>query len=724
VSARRGLDRRQFFKSSTGLVIGFTVASRLGPRFALASAQEAAAAAAKPLPDPNAFLTIGEDESVTVLLAHSEMGQGVWTTLPMLVAEELGCDWSKIHVRHAPAAPVYAHTSFGMQMTGGSTSTYSEYDRYRQVGALAREMLVAAAAERWKVPASTCRVEKGFVVAGNGDKRLSFGKLAAAAQKQTPPREVRLKDPKDWTILGKPTKRLDSPEKVTGKAQFGLDVTLPGMLIAVVERSPVFGGKLRKFSADKAKAIRGVKAVFEVPSGVAVVADRFYAAKLGRNALDIDWDLGPFAEMDSAKLREEYRALAGKPGTQAKAAGDLDAGFRSAAKTLEAEYEFPYLAHATMEPQNCTVRYDAGNGECEIWLGTQFQTMDQVTAAKILGIPAERVKIHTTFLGGGFGRRATPTSQVVSEAVHVAKGAGAPVKVVWTREDDMHGGYYRPAYIHRLRVGVDGGGSPVAWQHAVVGQSIVAGTPFEAMMVKNGVDPTSVEGVTDSPYLTAISNFRIDLHSPRSPVPVLWWRSVGHTHTAYVMESTVDELAHAAGQDPLEYRRRLLKDHPRHLTVVNLAAEKAGWGKPLPAGRFRGIAVHESFESYVAEVAEVSIDRGKIRVHRVVAAIDCGTCINPAGVAAQIESAVVFGMTAALYGELTLAEGRVEQSNFDDYPMVRIPEMPRVEVHIVASREKSGGVGEPGTPPIAPAIANAVFAATGKRLRTLPLRLA
>ncbi|HEY6147793.1 MAG TPA: xanthine dehydrogenase family protein molybdopterin-binding subunit, partial [Thermoanaerobaculia bacterium] len=464
------------------------------------------------------------------------------------------------------------------------------------------------------------------------------------------------------------------------------------------------------------------KAVVQVPSGVAVVADRFYAAKLGRDALEVAWDLGPGEQIDTPKLREEYRALSQTPGTQAAAAGDLEAGFRAAAKTLDAEYEFPYLAHATMEPQNCTVRI--GDGECEIWMGTQFQTMEQMTAAKILGIPPEKVKIHTMFLGGGFGRRATTTSHVVAEAVQVAKAAGVPVKVVWTREDDMRGGYYRPAYIHRLRVGVDAQGSPVAWQQVIAGQSIVAGTPFEPMMVKDGVDNTSVEGAADSPYLKAIPNHRVGLHSPRSPVPVLWWRSVGGTHTAFAMECMMDELAHAANQDPLEYRRRLLKDHPRHLGVLNLAAEKAGWGKPLPAGRFRGLAVHESFNSYVAEVAEVSVADGKIRVHRVVGAVDCGVCINPAGVRAQIESAVVFGMTAALYGALTFAAGRVQQGNFDDYPMVRMNEMPKVEVHIVPSREKSGGVGEPGTPPIGPAIANAVFAATGKRLRTLPLKLA
>ncbi|HEY6928845.1 MAG TPA: xanthine dehydrogenase family protein molybdopterin-binding subunit [Thermoanaerobaculia bacterium] len=718
MSARSGFDRRQFLKTSTGLVIGFTIVPGLAPKLALA--QEASKAAARPLPDPNAFLRIGEDGSVTVLLAHSEMGQGIWTTLPMLVAEELGCDWSQIKVEHAPAAPAYVHTAFGMQMTGGSTSTYTEYDRYRQVGALAREMLVAAAAKQWKVEPSTCRVEKGYVV--SGEKRLPFGKLAAAAQKETPPKQVRLKDAKDWTILGKPTKRLDSPEKVTGRAQFGLDVKLPGMMTALVARAPVFGGKVKSFRAQKAKAISGVKAVVEVPSGVAVVADRFYAARLGREALEIDWDLGPGAEITTERLREEYRALAQTRGATAAEAGDLDSGFRSAAKTLEADYEFPYLAHATMEPQNCTVRI--GDGECEIWTGTQFQTMDQKNAAEILGLKPEQVKIHTTFLGGGFGRRATPTSHVVTEAVHVAKAAGVPVKVVWTREDDMHGGYYRPMWLHRLRVGVDATGFPVAWQQAIVGQSIVAGTVFEPMLVKDGIDGTSVEGAADSPYLKQIPNHRIDLHSPRSPITVLWWRSVGGTHTAFAMECMVDELAHAAGKDPLAYRRLLLKNHLRHLGVLNLAAEKAGWGTPLPAGRFRGLAVHESFNSYVAEVAEVSVVKDRIRVHRVVSAVDCGICINPAGVRAQIESGIVFGLTAALYGELTFKDGRVQQANFNDYPMVRINEMPAIEVHIVPSKEKSGGVGEPGTPPIAPAVANAVFAATQKRLRNLPLRLA
>jgi isoquinoline 1-oxidoreductase beta subunit len=703
------LTRRRFLEAGTGLVIGFTVAPRLR--------LSAFAAVAKPPPQPNAFLRIGADESVTVLLAHSEMGQGVWTTLPMLIAEELECELSQIRVEHAPAAPPYAHTGFGMQMTGGSSSTWSEFERYRQVGAMAREMLIRAAAGIWKVAPGSCRAENGHVV--HGENRLSFGKLAAAAEKLPTPAKVSLKDPKDWKIIGRPTKRLDSPEKVAGRAQFGLDVRLPGMLTAVVARAPVFGGTLKSFRADRAKAIAGVKSVVQVPSGVAVVAEHFWAAKLGRDALDLEWDLGPGAGLETERMRAEYRATAGTPGARASAAGDVDAGMRTAVKTLEAEYEFPYLAHAPMEPLNCTVR--VGEGGCEVWTGTQFQTMEQMTTARIAGVKPEQVKIHTTFLGGGFGRRATPTSDFVSEAVHVAKAvAGTPVKVVWTREDDIRGGYYRPMWLHRVRVGLGSDGFPVAWRQTIVGQSILEGTPFARMMLKGGLDRTSVEGAANSPYVKATANHLVDLHSPKSPIPVLWWRSVGHTHTAFVAETFIDELAHAAGKDPVAYRRRLFDKHARHLGVLNLAVDKAG---PPSPGRSRGVAVHESFGSFVAEVADVSVAGGRIRVHRVVCAVDCGVCINPAGVQAQLESGVVYGLTAALYGELTLKAGRVEQSNFHDYPLLRLHEMPAVEVHIVPSTERSGGIGEVGVPPIAPAVANAVFAATGKRLRRLPFRL-
>ncbi len=709
------VDRRQFLRASAGLVIGLYVL----PRARLWAAPPESKS--KPLPPPNAFLRVAPDGAVTVLVAHSEMGQGIWTTLAMLIAEELGCDWSKVRVEHAPAAPVYAHTAFGMQMTGGSTTTWSEFDRYREAGAVARDMLVRAAAAEWKVPPSRCRVENGHVIAGK--RRLGFGALAEAAQKLAPPEKVRLKPAREWKIIGRPTKRLDSPEKVAGQATFGMDVRLPGMLTALVARSPVFGGKVKSFRADRARAVPGVKKVVRVPSGVAVVAEHFWAAKLGRDALSVEWDLGPGAQLDTERMRGEYRALTRKPGAKAAAAGDPDAGMRRATRVVEAEYELPYLAHAPMEPLNCTVKL--GRDRCEIWTGTQFQTMDQMLASKIVGLKPEQVEVHTMFLGGGFGRRATTNSDFVTEAVQVARAArlGVPIKVVWTREDDIQGGYYRPMWAHHVRAGLGEDGRPVAWRQTIVGQSIIEGSPFASAMIKNGVDGTSVEGAADSPYLVAVKDRLVDLHSPRSPIPVLWWRSVGHTHTAFVMETFIDELAQAAGVDPLAYRRRLLKGHRRHLGVLELAAEKAGWGKPLPAGRKRGLAVHESFGSYVAQVAEVSVERGQVRVHRVVCAVDCGVCVNPAGVRAQVESAVAFGLSAALHGELTFARGRVQQSNFHDYPVLRLSEMPEVDVHIVRSSEKPGGVGEPGTPPVAPAVANALFVATGKRFRRLPFRL-
>jgi isoquinoline 1-oxidoreductase beta subunit len=710
------VNRREFLQASAGLVVGLYVAPRAGRLWAAPPP-----GAAPALPAANAFLRVAPDDTVTVLLAHSEMGQGVWTTLPMLVAEELGCDWAKVRVEHAPAAPAYAHTAMGMQMTGGSTSTWSELVRYRQVGALARELLVRAAAAEWKLDPGACHVENGFVVAGG--KRLSFGKLAEAAQKLAPPAQVKLKDPKEWKLLGKPMKRLDSAAKVTGQAQFGMDVRLPGMLTALVLRAPTFGGTVKAVRSDKASAVPGVKKVVQVPSGVAVVAEHFWAAKLGRDALEVDWAPAPGEPLETDKQREAYRALARTPGTKVTAAGDVDAALAAAKTVLEAEYELPYLAHAPMEPLSCTVKL--GADQCEIWTGTQFQTMEQMTAAKIAGLKPEQVLLHTQFLGGGFGRRATPTCDFVSEAVQVAKafGGAAPVKTVWTREDDIRGGYYRPMFAHRVRAALGQDGLPAAWQQTLVGQSILAGTPFEPMMVKNGIDGVSVEGASDSPYLTHVPNHRVELHSPKTPVPVLWWRSVGHTHTAFVKETFIDELAHAAGQDPLAYRRALLGGHARARGVLDLAAQKAHWGKPLPPGHFQGLAVHESFGSHVAEVAEVSVDGGKIRVHRVVCAIDCGVVVNPAGVRAQLESAVVFGLSAALYGELTFKEGRVEQSNFHDYPVLRLFEMPQVDVYLLESGNDPGGAGEPGTPPIAPAVANAVFAATGKRFRRLPLRL-
>ena len=708
---RRELLRKSLL-SGAGLFVAFHV-----PRKAGAVSQPAG----KPPPDPNAFVRVAPDESVTVLLAHSEMGQGIWTGLAMLVAEELDCDWSRIRVEHAPAAPVYAHPAFGMQMTGGSTTSWSEFERYRTVGAMARAMLVRAAAAQWKTEAKRLRTENGFVLRGND--RLAYGQLAVAAQAQTPPKSVKLKDRKNWKIIGKPTRRLDTPEKITGKAQFGMDVRVPDLRTALVARSPVFGGKVKSFDASKAKSVKGVEQVVQVPSGVAVIASNFWSAKLGRDALVIDWDPGPGANVDSVKLLESYRAQAKTKGTVAAQQGDAEEALSHSSKRVVAEYDVPYLAHATMEPLNCAVRL--GNGRCEIWTGTQFQTMDQMSAARIAGVAPENVSIHTQFLGGGFGRRATPASDFVSEAVHVAKAAGIPVKTVLTREDDIRGGYYRPMFLHRIEVGLDDKGRPFAWKHTIVGQSILAGTPFEQFMVKNGVDSASVEGVVDSPYLESVPARVVTLHSPRLEVPVLWWRSVGNTHTAFAMESMIDELAWAAGRDPLDYRSALLAEKPRHLRALKTAAEKAGWGKTAPKGRARGLAVHESFGSIIAEAAEVSVDEHKeIHVHKVTCAVDCGTAINPLGVEAQVQGAVAFGLSAVLQSEVTLKEGRVEQSNFHDYQVLRLPDMPEVAVHIIESDAKMGGIGEPATAPISAAVANAVYALTKQRLRSLPLRLA
>jgi len=711
----RSMNRRNFLKTgavlSGGLIIGFYL-----PRIGRPS--EAAPPSTSTFA-PNAFIRIGTDDSVTILVNKSEMGQGVYTSLPMMVAEELEADWSKVRIESAPVAPAYNHTVFGIQMTGGSTSVWSSWEQLRKAGATARTLLIAAAAQTWGVREETCRAENGEVIHMPSGQRLSYGALASRAATLSVPSQVTLKDPKDFKLIGKPVKRLDTPEKTNGKAIFGIDVKVPGMLTAVVARPPVFGGKVKSFNADKAKAVPGVKAVVEIDFGVAVVADGFWSARQGRDALEIVWEEGPLATFDSQKQREQYAELAKQPGTVARKDGDAAAAMGGAVKKLEAIYEVPYLAHATMEPLNCVA--DVRPDGCDIWTGTQFQTMDRDAAARDAGLKPEQVRLHTTLLGGGFGRRAVPDSHFVREAVQISKAVKTPVKVLWTREDDIHGGYYRPMWYDRISAGLDANGHPIAWAHTIVGQSILAGTPFEQAMVKNGIDGTSVEGAVDLPY--EIPNVYVDLHSPKMGVPVLWWRSVGHSHTAFVVESFIDELAHAAGKDPYEFRRTLLSYHPRHKAALELAAEKAGWGGPLPEGHGRGIAVHESFKSFVAQVAEVSVSKeGKIKVHRVVCAIDCGPVVNPDTVQAQMESGIVFGLTAALYGEITFEKGRVQQSNFHDYEMLRIEEMPVIEVHLVPSTEAMGGVGEPGVPPIAPAVANAVFAITGRRIRKLPIR--
>jgi isoquinoline 1-oxidoreductase beta subunit len=576
-----------------------------------------------------------------------------------------------------------------------------------------------AAAAKWKVPGGQCVAKDGAVT--NGKKKLTYGQLATAAMALTPPDKVTLKAPADWTLIGKPTKRLDTPEKITGRAKFGMDVQMPGLQTALVARPPAFGASFASMDDTAAKKVPGVSKVVRTSTGVAVVGAHFWAAKLGRDALSVQWNAPSGGGVTSAAQLAEYRAKAQTNGPVAGEAGDVDGALAASKTKLVAEYDVPYLAHAPMEPLNCTVKIDGD--KCEIWTGTQMQTGDQAAAAKILGIPVENVTINTMFLGGGFGRRASPNSDFVGEAVEVAKAAGVPVKVVWTREDDIRGGYYRPAYVHRIEVGMNAQGVLMAWKHAVVGQSIMMQTPFKAR-VQNGIDPSSVEGLFDSPYLESVPARRVMLHSPENPVTVLWWRSVGNTHTAFAMESMIDELAAATSQDPLAYRLRLLAGKPRHVAALTLAAEKAGWGKPIAAGHALGLAIHESFGTIVAEVAEVSVERKKPRVHRVTCVVDCGTVVNPLSVEAQVQGSVAYGLTAALHGAITLTNGKVDQGNFHDYRILRMHEMPRVDVFLQKSDAKMGGIGEPATAPIAPAVANALFALTKQRLRSLPFSIA
>jgi len=712
----RNVSRRDFIKASGGLVLALSLPQSLaqaGPGRTVRAGESAATFT------PNAFIRIGADNTVTVIVKHLEMGQGTYTGLPTLVAEELDADWSQIRAEGAPAdAKQYNNLFWGQaQGTGGSTALPNSYEQLRKAGAAARAMLVAAAAQKWQVPASQIRVSKGVV--SSGGRKATFGELAADAAKQKVPEDVPLKDPKDFVYIGKPARRTDARAKSNGTALFTQDVKLPGMLTAVVLHPPRFGAKLKSFDAARAKAVKGVFDVvgFSTPAtdGVAVLARDYWTAKKGRDALSAEWDESSAFRLGSAEIMAEYKKLAATPGTPARKEGDTDKALAGAAKTLEASYEFPYLAHAAMEPMNCVVKLD-GSG-CEIWNGEQFQTVDQAALAQILGLKPEQVKLNQLYAGGSFGRRANPKSDFLVEAAAIAKAIGgkAPVKLVWGREDDMKAGWYRPMYYHAIKAGLDAGGNLVAWKHTIVGQSILTGTAFESMMVKDGVDATSVEGAANLPY--AIPNLAVELHSPKIGVPVQWWRSVGSTHTAFATECFLDEIARETKKDPYELRRALLAKHPRHKGVLELAAQKAGWGKPLPAGHARGIAVHESFNTFVAQVVEISAKK----IERVVCAVDCGVAVNPNIIAMQMESGIGYGLSAALAGAITLKEGRVEQSNFHDYPVVRMNQMPRIETFIVPSKEKPSGVGEPGTPVIAPALANAILALEGKPMRALPL---
>ncbi|MBI5898221.1 MAG: xanthine dehydrogenase family protein molybdopterin-binding subunit [Rhodocyclales bacterium] len=721
--AIENLSRRGFLQGVGGLTLGFCISAPFAP---------AALARIGVSPAPtfgfNAFLRIASDDSVTVISKHLEMGQGTYTGLATILAEELDADWKTVRVEGAPAdASRYNNLFWGpAQGTGGSTAIANSWGQLRAAGATARAMLVAAAAKRWQVPGAEITVREGVVSHAASKRKARFGELAEAAAQEKLLIDVALKKPADFRLVGRHARRLDSADKVNGKALFTQDVQLPGMLVAVVAHAPRYGAVLRGFDAAAAKRVKGVVEVVQIPSGVAVLAADTWSAKKGRDALKLDWDEARAFKLGTDEILAKYKELAKTPGLVAHTAGDADAAFAKAAKVIRAGFDFPYLAHAAMEPMNCVVKRTAEG--CEVWNGEQLHTGDQYALAGVFGIKAEQVKINMLYAGGSFGRRANTKSDYVVEAANIVKAIDgrAPVKLVWLREDDMRGGYYRPLFHHALEAAIDAEGRLAGWRHRLVGQSILKGSPFEGM-VKNGIDAVSVEGAANLPY--AIPNMRVDLHTPEDiPVPVLWWRSVGSSHTAYSTEVFLDQVAKAMGKDPVALRLDLLGKHPRHAAVLRLAAEKAGWDKPLAAGkpgtrRGRGVAVHESFRSCVAQVAEVTLAAdGTIKVDRVVCAVDCGIAVNPDNVRSQVEGAVGFALSAALYGEIALKDGVVTAGNFDAYPILRINEMPRVEVHILPSQANPTGIGEPGVPPLAPAVANAIGAATGRFPGRLPFR--
>jgi isoquinoline 1-oxidoreductase beta subunit len=705
------LGRRSFLKIGAGS--GFALG--IFPVAAVAQTP----AALKPTQQPNAFVTIDADGTTTITINRLEFGQGVHTGLAMVLAEELDADWGKVRAKLGDSNPAYIDPAFGMHLTGGSNSIHNSFTQYRELGARMRAMLVAAAATQWSEVAATLTTQNG-VVKGPRGQSATYGELAEAAMKQPVPATVKLKDPKDFRLIGKRTGRLDAKAKSTGQQNFGIDVRLPGMLTAVVARPPVFGGKVKSVDDSAAKNVRGVKAVVRVPTdrggeGVAVIADGYWPAKQGRDALKVEWDTSGVDHVDTTKLLAQYRDLAKQPGSAKKF--DADVGkLSSAPHKISAEFAFPYLAHAPMEPLNCTVAFDGE--KAELWMGTQMPGFDAMAAGKVLGVAPTAVKVNTQMAGGGFGRRAIPTSDYVVEACQVAKAARAaglnvPVRTLWSREDDIKGGYYRPLHVHRAEIGFDAQGNVLAWDHVIVGQSILKGSPFEDFMIKDGIDGTMVEGMKD-PYEVPM---RLTVHHPQVNVPVLWWRSVGSTHTAYVMETLIDEIARTTEQDPVALRLKLMDGkHPRHEAALKLAVEKSGYGKrQLAAGRHWGVAVHESFNTVVAYVVEASVTKGVPKLHNVTAGVHCNLAVNPMSVEAQIQGAALMGLSTCLPGNaITLKDGVVEQNNFGEYRVARMPDMPRIAVHIVPSAGAPTGVGEPGLPPLAPAFANAIARATGK----------
>ena len=718
MTSKTDINRRSFLKASIvaggAAVFSFSlpVGSRAAARFGLAAAPAADF-------QPNAFIKIARTGKVTVVVGQVEMGQGVFTSLPMIVADELEVDWANVAYEVAPAGRAYINPAMGMQATGGSSSVRGLFAPLRKSAATVREMLVSAAAQGWNVSAETCKAESGKVIHTASNRSIAYGELLDAAAKITPPSNPKLKDPKDFKYIGKGVKRLDSPEKVNGKAVFGIDVRVPGMLYATILRSPVIGGTVKSIDDAAAKAVRGVTNIVSLGYGVGVIAENYTAARRGRSALKVAWDDAKMAAVSSESIYSTLAAGADKDkGIVAKKTGDVAAGRAKAAKTVEAVYWAPFLAHVTMEPMNFTA--DVRKDGVEVWGGIQAQGLVQGVVAKTAEMPIDKVKVNTTLLGGGFGRRFE--MDYVVDATLLSKAAGKPVKVVWTREDDMQNDFYRPAAYNKMSAGLDASGNPVFWHHRIATDSIMAraGLAFGFVLKDDQLDDSSVEGANNLPY--DFPDFQCDWVRKDTGVPVGFWRSVGSSHTAFSTECFFDEVAQAAGKDPVAFRLSMLAKHPRHAGVVKLAAEKAGWGKPA-AGTFQGIAVHESFGSYVAQVAEVSVAKdGKVKVHRVICAIDCGQVVNPDTVAAQMESSIVYGLSAALFGEITVKDGKVQQKNFTDHRVLRMNEMPKVETYIVPSTEGHGGVGEPGTPPIAPAVCNAIFAATGKRIRSLPIK--